>query len=135
MKLSILISIVILAAAAAFGWHDHQRLVTVREAHTRLVAEAAALGVSLDPAHPNERVLVTKHAEREDKEAEARQAAADFIAFAREMEEFEKKGERPDPETMKRVMSFFERRSPQWQDKVSADLPDWYPFWDEPDFE
>ena len=39
------------------------------------------------------------------------------------------------PDALEGVMSFFERRSPQWQGKVSADLPDWYPFWDEPDFE
>ena len=51
MKIPLALSALILAVGAALGWHDHQQLTTVRETHEKLVAEAASLGVSLDPAH------------------------------------------------------------------------------------
>ncbi|NLA34995.1 MAG: crotonase/enoyl-CoA hydratase family protein [Actinobacteria bacterium] len=38
------------------------------------------------------------------------------------------------PDAVEGVMSFFEKRSPEWTGKVSTDLPDWYPFWEEPEF-
>ena len=44
MKISIALAILILVLAAAFGWHDHERLASVRASHAALVAEAAALG-------------------------------------------------------------------------------------------
>ncbi len=108
MKISIALSVLILAAAASLGWHDHQRLATVREHHARLVAEAATLGIALDPSHPAEPVRVTKR-ERENREAEARQAAVEFIAFAKEMEAIEKKGVPPDEVAQKKLMEFMDR--------------------------
>jgi enoyl-CoA hydratase/carnithine racemase len=33
------------------------------------------------------------------------------------------------------VQSFLEKRSPVYPGKVSADMPDFYPWWDEPDYE
>ncbi|WP_336985845.1 crotonase/enoyl-CoA hydratase family protein [Altererythrobacter aquiaggeris] len=33
------------------------------------------------------------------------------------------------------VQSFLEKRTPQFPGKVSQDMPDFYPWWDEPDFE
>jgi hypothetical protein len=108
MKISIALSILILALAAGLGWHGHHQLAGVRESHAKLVAEAATLGISIDPAHPDGRVLVTKHAEREDKQAAARLMAAKFIAFAKELEALEKTGERPDEAMQKRIMEFLE---------------------------
>ena len=108
MKISIALTILILALAAGLGWQGHQRLASVRESHAKLVAEAAALGISTDPANPTERVLITKHAEREDKQAAAKLAAAKFIAFAKEMETLEKAGERPDEAMQKRIMEFMD---------------------------
>lgn len=32
------------------------------------------------------------------------------------------------------VMSFLEKRPPTWTGRVSTDLPEWYPWWDEPPF-
>jgi hypothetical protein len=108
MKISIAASILILLVAALFGVPGHHRLVTVRESHAKLVASAAQLGVSVDPAHPDDPVRVTKR-ERENKEADARAAAAEFIAFGREMEAMEKKGGPPDEAQQKRIMEFMDR--------------------------
>lgn len=108
MKLSLAVSILILAIAAGLGWHGHQQLSTVRATHEKLSAEAARLGIS-DSGNAAAPAVATKHAIREDKQAEAKKVAADFIAFAREMEAIEERGEKPDAETMKRVMSFLDR--------------------------
>jgi hypothetical protein len=108
MKISIAASILILLVAALFGVPNHQRLVSVRESHAKLVAAAAQLGVSIDPNHPDDPVRVTKR-EREDKEADARAAAAEFIAFAREMEAIQKKGGPPDEAQQKRIMEIMDR--------------------------
>lgn len=108
MKISISLSILILVLAAGFGWHGHERLAGVRASHAKLVAEAAALGISTDPAHPDGHPLVTKHAEREDKQAAAKDAAAKFIAFAKEMDALQKAGTQPDETMQKRVMELME---------------------------
>jgi hypothetical protein len=108
MKISIAFSILILVLAAAFGWHGHERLASVRASHAALIAEAAALGISTDSTLKDGRPLVTKHAEREDKQAIAKDAAAKFIAFAKEMEALEKTGERPDQAMQKRIMEFMD---------------------------
>ncbi len=109
MKISIALSLLILAAAAGLGWHDHQRLAVVRASHTKLVAEASQLGISIDPAaNSADPVRVTKH-ERENREADARLAAVEFIAFAKEMEAMEKKGGQPDEATQKKILDFMDR--------------------------
>lgn len=90
MKISIAASILILLVAALIGMRNHQRLVTVRESHAKLVAAAAQIGVSIDPSRPEDPIRITKR-ERENKDAAARLAAAEFIAFAREIEANEKK--------------------------------------------
>ncbi|MES2660174.1 MAG: hypothetical protein V4689_16240 [Verrucomicrobiota bacterium] len=108
MKISIALSLLILAIGATFGWQDHQRLATVRESHAKLVAEAAKSGITLDPANPEDGVRVTKR-EREDKEKDAKKAAVEFIAFAKEMEAMEKKGGEPDEATQKKIMEFMDR--------------------------
>ena len=33
------------------------------------------------------------------------------------------------------ITAFFEKRAPVWSQEVPADLPDWYPWWDEPSFD
>lgn len=108
MKVSIAASILILLVAALFGFHGHQRLVTVRESHAKLVASASQLGISVDPARPGAPVRITKR-ERVNKEADAKAAAAEFIAFAREMEAMEKNGDPPDEGQQKRIMELMDR--------------------------
>lgn len=108
MKISIALSLLILALGSTLGWQDHQRLQRIRVVHDRVVAEAAAVGISVNALASKDGVRVTKH-ERADKDAEARLAAADFIAFAREIEEMEKKGGPPDDKMQQRIIDFMDR--------------------------
>ena len=80
MKISIALSVLILAAAASLRWHDSQRLAVVRENHTKLLAEAATFGITLDFARPAEVIRFTPR-ERERKNVEAKAAAAAYIAY------------------------------------------------------
>lgn len=108
MKISIAASILILLLAALFGFHAHQQLVTVRKTHARLVASANQLGISIDPSRPSTLVRITKR-EREDKQADAKAAAVEFIAFAREMEANREKGVSTDEARLKRQMEIMDR--------------------------
>ncbi len=108
MRISIALSLLILAIGAALGWQDHQRLTIVRAGHAKLVAEAAKSGITLDPTRPENGLRTTKR-ERENKEIEAKKAAAEFIAFAKEMETVEKKGSPPDEATQKKSMAIMDR--------------------------
>jgi hypothetical protein len=80
MKFSIALSVLIFAGAASLRWRDAQRLAVVRENHTKLGAEAATFGITLDPARPAKVIRFTPR-ERERKNGEAKAAAAAYIAF------------------------------------------------------
>ena len=108
MKISIAASILILLLAALFGFHAQQRLDTVRENHARLVASANQLGISIDPSRPDALVRITNR-EREDKEADAKAAAVELIAYAREMEANREKGVSTDVAQQKRQMEIMDR--------------------------
>lgn len=109
MKFSIPLALLILAISSLIGWQDHQRLNAVRASHAQLVAEAASLGITLDPAHPNDPVRITKH-EREKKDAVGVAVAAELIAFAREMEAMEKSGtNRHDEAMQKRIFELMDK--------------------------
>jgi len=83
--------------------------VTARERHTRLVAEAAGLGLSMDPKNPGKILRATKRGAREDSELIAHQTAKEIIAFAREMKAIEESGEEPDAKTQERITDIIER--------------------------
>lgn len=108
MKISIALTLLILAIGGLLGWQDHQQLTAVRTRHAKLVAEAATSGIILDPTRPDEGGRITKR-ERENKDAIALQAASDFIAFAREMEAMEKNGGPPDDKMQQRILEFMDR--------------------------
>jgi hypothetical protein len=108
MKISIALSVLILAVAAGFGWQNQQRLGVIRGNHAQLVAEAAQLGISLDPSNAADPVRITKRG-RADREADAKLAATEFIAFSKEMEAIEKKGGPPDEAMQKRIMEMMDR--------------------------
>lgn len=110
MKLSLALSALILAVAASFAWQDHDRLTQVRAAHEKLVAEAAALGISPDVANTAASSRITKRERAQDRrEQDAKQAAAEFIAFAKEMEAAQKKGGPPDEKMQERIMGLMDR--------------------------
>ncbi len=108
MKISIALSVLILALASGFGWQNQQRLAVVRESHAKLVTEAAQLGISLDSSNAADPVRITKRG-RADREADAKLAATEFIAFAKEMEASEKQGSAPDEAMQKRIMDMMDR--------------------------
>jgi hypothetical protein len=108
MKVSIAAAILILLVAALMGVPNHQRLSSIRESHAKLVATAAQLGISTDPSHPDHHVRITKR-DRENKEADAKLAAVEFIAYAKEMEAMKKNGGPPDQAQQKRIMEIMDR--------------------------
>lgn len=85
MKISLVLSMLILAAAACYHWRGSQRLAGVRENYTQLAAEAATFGITLDPSRPSDPVRVTRR-ERENKDVDAKAFATELIAFAKETE-------------------------------------------------
>lgn len=109
MKASLLISVLILAVAAGFGWQGQRELAAARETHERLVVEAEELGYMLDPENPTQCVRAPKLAPRVDREEEAAKFAGEFAAFAVEMEAAQKSGGEPDQEAMRRMMEFMNR--------------------------
>ncbi|HEX7261300.1 MAG TPA: hypothetical protein VF258_05755, partial [Luteolibacter sp.] len=76
--------------------------------HAQLIAEAATLGIALDPNHPSGPVRITKH-ERENREADAKLAATELIAFAKEMQAHDEKGDAPVEAIQKRIMDLTDR--------------------------
>ena len=108
MKISIAISVLIFAVAGFIGWENQRKITGTRVTRETLVAQATALGVSLE-ADGTPKVARSTKRIREDKEVEARQAAQEFIAFAKELEAFKESGEQPDEATQERTMDFVER--------------------------
>ena len=93
MKIPIALSLLILVLGSVLGWQQNQRQASVCASHEKLVAQAAQLGITLDPTSAVEGVRVTKRGQqREDKEADAKTLAAEYIAFAKEREAMKKKG-------------------------------------------
>ena len=81
----------ILGVGAALGWVDHQRLVGLRDQYQQLTVQAAARGITLDPArsHPPGR---GSRPELPDRVAEAKQVAANAIAYAAAWAELRQQG-------------------------------------------
>ncbi len=110
MKYSIAISLLILAVGATLGWRVHGQVTREKKHQAELVAEATRLGVAADQVIAGKAGPLTKRDRgRENAEGDAKSAAAEFIAFAKEMEGLEKKGEPMDEATQKRLMKFMDR--------------------------
>lgn len=109
MKRSFLTAALILAAFACLGWHDSSRLASTREHNSRLLAEAASLGITPDPANPWRQVLANRK-----RETRPPLTAAEYIAFVNEMNAKRKQGSESqlsEEESMKRVVAMMERLS------------------------
>ena len=110
MKISIAFSLLILVLGSVLGWQENQLHASVRASHEKLVAQAAQLGITLDPTSAVEGVRVTKRGQqREDKEAVAKTLAAEYIAFAKERQAIEKKGGQPAMATQEQAQKFKDR--------------------------
>lgn len=117
MKFSIALSILILAAAAFFGWQQQGQLDTARETRLQVMAEARALGLAPDALLADGNAPLPAKLGRTaaaDKTAAARAFSKELIAFAVEMKAAEKtNGAVPDEamqtrgmETMARLLDF-----------------------------
>ncbi|MGB6219620.1 hypothetical protein [Haloferula sp.] len=109
MKVSILISLLILAAALVFGWRSHRELSQLRVEHQRVVEEAEGLGMAINMGEGGELVRGPLSRAHADREAETMAFAAEIIAFAKKMKEREKNGGENDEEFQKEVMQVMKR--------------------------
>lgn len=100
MKLSLLATALILAAAAFLGWRDHGKLAAARESHGRLIREARALGLSTDGLVQDGKAVLPAKTARAGGDAAAaidpKEFAGRLAAFALKMEATEKSGVPPD---------------------------------------
>ncbi len=108
MKIPIAVCIFILIATAGIGWQYQQRLTVVRESYDRLVAEAAELGISLDPSNAADPVRITKRG-RENTKPDAKYTVSELITFAKEMNAIEKNGDQPDDGWQERMIEIMAR--------------------------
>lgn len=120
MRISIAISLLILALAALIGWQDHGELSALRGEREKLSVEATALGIPLDdPAH-SEHAHQRPKRERVDKLAEARRAALDIIGLAKELERLQESGEATDIATQDRILGALEKLRSLDADQLKA---------------
>ncbi len=112
MKLSLLATALILAAAAFLGWQDRGKLAAARESHGRLMAEARALGLSTDGlVQDGKAVLPAKTARATCDGAAAidpKEFAGRLAAFALKMEATEKSGTPPDEDFQQEVFGLLD---------------------------
>ena len=109
MRTPIIVSLVILAGGAGLAWHTQQQLAAVRLTHEELLGTAAQLGITMDPAHPGTLIHSTKHG-RADRAVGVQLAAAEFIAFAKDMAAYtEAGGNQLAGPMQQRLMEFMDR--------------------------
>lgn len=108
MKLPTVVTIVVgILGASWVGWNARQ-LAESRANHEVLVAQATLRGIPLE-LNASRVPLRASQRPRVDKDATAQIVAADFIAFARELEEMAKSGGHQDAATQKRLAELMER--------------------------
>jgi len=119
MRIPLAISALILAIGASIGWYDSQQLASIREIRGQLIAEAAQHGIVPDLSNSPGSAHITKH-DREDREASAKRTAAQYLAFGKEREAFEKTaaGHR-DPAVQKEMI----RRMAEFRERMMAMEP------------
>ncbi|MBK1828672.1 hypothetical protein [Haloferula rosea] len=90
MKLSLILSFVILFAGGMIGWHDQRRLVSLRTTHETLVLEARSMGVEVDEVSEASKRRLSER-EAEQREEKVRLYAARLVSFVKRAEENEGK--------------------------------------------
>jgi hypothetical protein len=108
MKKSLMLALAILALGAAPGFFQQDRLAKLREEYSKLAAEGVKLGLHMDAAGTAADARLTKR-QREDRVKLARQVAEEVVAFAKESEAMEKRGEEGDEAFQNRAMDMMSR--------------------------
>ncbi|MDB6078118.1 MAG: hypothetical protein JWO82_1865 [Akkermansiaceae bacterium] len=106
MKLSLLITALLVVGLGWFGWQGQTRLAAAKAVHASLAAEVNELGIGTDASTATGKLARASKSQREDqaqRENQARTFAGKLIAFAVEMERLEKAGKGRDDGTGKRV--------------------------------
>lgn len=109
MKVSVLISVLILAVGAGLGWQGQGQLERAREEHRSVVSQAEALGLSVDGGSSALETRKPLERQRKERELEAEELARDVIAFAKRMEEAQKEGGEQSEEFQKETMEMMKR--------------------------
>lgn len=110
MRISVAISLLILAVAVLIGLRDQRELIELRVEKEALASEAVALGIPPDvPSHADHEHQSRTKREREDKQEEARRAALDIIGLARELERLKESGDPADIATQDRILKALEQ--------------------------
>lgn len=108
MKLSLSITLAIIAAAAIAGWRNHGELVRLTHTYGQVSQQARALGIQPGSGTPSHRTRSNLPRHRNDGSL-----AADLIAFAEELETL------PEP-TDSALLDEREQRMLDWQRRLSA---------------
>ncbi len=108
MKLSIILTIFILVAAAGLGWRNSERLEGVRSRHKLATAAAAQVGVSIDVEDEKHPIRVDRR-NRLDRNAVAKQLAAEIISIFKKYPKFD--FEKIEPADRTKFMELWERMS------------------------
>ena len=109
MQTPIIATLVILTGGAGLCWHTQQQLSSIRLTHEELLGTAAQLGITMDPAHPGNLLYLTNHG-RVGREVGVQLAAAEFIAFAKDMAAYtEAGGNQLAGPMQQRLMEFMDR--------------------------
>jgi hypothetical protein len=111
MKISLALTAIILLLAAGLGWRNEHAFSAARTTRTKLAAQAANLGISVDPANPAAPASSTNfnRGQREDPKAKIKTYAADLIAFGKEMEASGKSAAAPEPTSKARLLELMDR--------------------------
>lgn len=110
MKISLLLSALILIAAILLGVHDRRRLVTLQNDHENLVVTASRQGIHVDPNHTDASLVITKR-QRGDHGDDLKAFALSLIAFNKEMQVLQESGGSPDAGQRERQREMIERIS------------------------
>ncbi len=108
MKISLALSALILAIGLANGFMHHRQLAGLRQDREQLAAQAAKLGIHVEPRASPGQPAVTKR-QREDRENQTRAVSSELVAFARAMERHDKSGEVADADFETQGMKLIER--------------------------
>ncbi len=108
MKISIALSVIILAIGLAAGLMHHQQLTVLRQDREQLAAQAVKLGLRVESPNPSGQPKITKR-QREDRDNQTRSVSSQVTAFARAMEQHDKDGSGSDAEFQQQGMELMER--------------------------